>query len=544
MALRDKKKASSAKEAKDLPPSFKNELLEEVKVLKLEMKKLLKEMQNISSQSFTGLEKGEEKLYLQEASFRLKALKETLGGFSLYSKALGLSDYSKKIFEFEADLSIEKYRQEVGQEEKDFLNHQLLIMRENANAWFSTLLNFKGHSFLVKGGRGGGKSYEIAKFLIMKSLQESKTLFLCIRQTHNVISDSSLSVLKRIIFDFKLESFFEITAHTLKCTLTSSHFIFKGTNNPENTLKSLEGIKYVWCDEAQGISHEFFKVLGPTIRKEDALMIFSYNPREEKDPIFQIYEKNPRPNTHIEIVNYKDNIYLPKRLKEERLWDKKNMRGEDYKHIWLGEFLKYSDSLVFKDKFFVEETPRPEDQEESVFFYYGADWGDKDPTAVVRCWVNPLVGEKVGELIVDRLWWSRGAPQQEISKGIWEVLGEDKEAIVRADTNETKLMHYLREEGINVRTAKKGAGSIADGLRLLKSFQRIVIHPECSRMIDEFESYRYKSDPQTGEISSIVEDKNNHSIDALRYALSSFKRGRKNEKIEEGVSSLVKAFLN
>ena len=65
--------------------------------------------------------------------------------------------------------------------------------------------------------------------------------------------------------------------------------------------------------------------------------------------------------------------------------------------------------------------------------------------------------------------------------------------------------------------ANKGPGSVEDGIEFLKNYD-IVVHPRCKHVIDELSSYSWKTDKLTGQVLPILEDKKNHTIDALRYA--------------------------
>ena len=80
-----------------------------------------------------------------------------------------------------------------------------------------------------------------------------------------------------------------------------------------------------------------------------------------------------------------------------------------------------------------------------------------------------------------------------------------------------------RELVASLQSALKGAGSIEDGIEFLRSFD-IIVHPDCKHVADELTLYSYKTDAQTGEILPFLEDKNNHTIDALRYALEELRR--------------------
>jgi phage terminase large subunit len=81
----------------------------------------------------------------------------------------------------------------------------------------------------------------------------------------------------------------------------------------------------------------------------------------------------------------------------------------------------------------------------------------------------------------------------------------------------------MRRRGYKITPALKGAGSLEDGVQFLKSFD-IVVHPRCVKVIEELSTYSYKRDDKTEEVLPVLEDKNNHTIDALRYALEELRR--------------------
>ena len=80
----------------------------------------------------------------------------------------------------------------------------------------------------------------------------------------------------------------------------------------------------------------------------------------------------------------------------------------------------------------------------------------------------------------------------------------------------------MKRKGFKIEAAKKWAGSVEDGLAILKSFDKIIIHPRCVHAADEFYKYSYKVDKNNGDVLPIVVDANNHCIDALRYALDGY----------------------
>ena len=99
----------------------------------------------------------------------------------------------------------------------------------------------------------------------------------------------------------------------------------------------------------------------------------------------------------------------------------------------------------------------------------------------------------------------------------------------------------MRRHGLpKLRAARKGKGSVEDGITFLQGFD-IVIHPSCANTAREFQRYAYKTDKQTGEILPVVEDANNHLIDALRYAVEGLHR--RGKRIAEVVTETGAARL-
>ena len=92
--------------------------------------------------------------------------------------------------------------------------------------------------------------------------------------------------------------------------------------------------------------------------------------------------------------------------------------------------------------------------------------------------------------------------------------------VVWCDSAEPKSITEFRSKGINARAVKKGAGSIEQGINFIKRF-KVIIHPRCVNTLAEFNAYRYKEDRKTGDVLPEVVDKDNHIMDALRYALES-----------------------
>lgn len=93
---------------------------------------------------------------------------------------------------------------------------------------------------------------------------------------------------------------------------------------------------------------------------------------------------------------------------------------------------------------------------------------------------------------------------------------------IKADSARPETISFMARKGFRISAAKKWAGSVLDGIALLKSFTRILIHPRCKHTAEEFRMYSYKVDRANGDILPVPVDAWNHAIDAARYALDGY----------------------
>ena len=104
----------------------------------------------------------------------------------------------------------------------------------------------------------------------------------------------------------------------------------------------------------------------------------------------------------------------------------------------------------------------------------------------------------------------------------WEMLkkkGVTEDDLITADSAENKSIGDYRDYGANIRGAKKGPGSVEYSMKWLSSLIKIVIdRKRCPKTAQEFEEYEFEKD-KDGNVITGYPDKNNHHIDAVRYAL-------------------------
>ncbi|QEO58311.1 PBSX family phage terminase large subunit [Francisella marina] len=371
---------------------------------------------------------------------------------------------------------------------------------------------------VLYGGRGGGKSWEIAQILIIKSFRTNKVI-LCGREFQNSIKDSVHGLIKATIKRLNLDEYFTITDNEIRNNSTGSKFIFKGLKHNVESIKSMANIIALWIEEAETLSAESWRIIKPTIREENSQIYITFNPKDINGIIYQDFiVNNPPPKSYVRKINFDENIHFPDVLEDERAWQEK-ADYELYRHIWLGEPLIISDAQVFKGKFKVDHF----DIDNSfVSPLHGLDFGfSQDPTTAIRLYI------KDNRLYIYEEAYKVGLELDYTAEYIKNHIPDIDQYVVRADNARPESISYLKRHGIPRMTAvEKGKGSVEDGIAFMKSFDEIIIHPKCKKTAEEFSLYSYKVDKRTDDILTTLEDKHNHCIDAIRYALEPLMKKR------------------
>lgn len=374
-----------------------------------------------------------------------------------------------------------------------------------------------GRHTYIYGGRGSGKSHGVAQYCLFRAAQ-APIKVLCTRELQNSIADSVHALLSKKIASMGLQGFFTIYKDRIVGE-NGSVFIFKGIHNNVGEIKSMEDISIAWCEESQTISRESIDVLTPTIRAPGSVIIYTFNPYKDSDPVFMDM-MNAEEDDLVIRMNHGDNPWFPEELRLEMERDRRNDYSK-YLWVWEGECLGISDAQIFRGKYEVAEFDTPPNAE----FHFGVDWGfSNDPVALIRSFI---IGNT---LYIDQCAGEVGCDIVETPALFDRVEGASIYPVY-ADSSRPETISHMRSRGYNVISTKKGA--IEDGIEFLRSFSRIVIHPRCSAVAEEFDLYQYKVDRQTGEILREPMDKYNHFIDALRYSMTTVMWASSNGKVYE-----------
>lgn len=372
---------------------------------------------------------------------------------------------------------------------------------------------FKG----AKGGRGSGKSHFFAELLVEECVFDPTISAVCIREVQKSLKFSAKRLIEKKIHAMGVSHLFKILDTEIRrlpvagMTDTPGVIIFQGLqDHTADSIKSLEDFRIVWVEEAQSISARSMQLMLPTFRAGSQLW-FSWNPDQPDDPVEKLFESLDEKDGTLVHANYLDNPMCP----EETLADAERHRKNDpdtYDHVWLGGFNTKRDAIIFNGKYDIEEF-EPEYDWEPL---HGLDWGfSTDPTAAVRVY---LYGDV---LYIRNEAGGVGVELDETPRMVKNAIKGAENYVIRADSARPESISYCRRKGLYlIEAVDKWPGSVEDGISYIKSLERIVIHPECEAVANEFRLYAYKVNKQTEEVLPTIVDKNNHYIDAIRYALA------------------------
>lgn len=361
------------------------------------------------------------------------------------------------------------------------------------------------------GGRGSGKSHFFAELLVEDCVANPGLRAACVREVQKSLKNSVKLLVEDKIRGMGLAGF-EVLEAEIK-TPGGGVIIFQGMqNHTADSIKSLEGFDRCWAEEAQTLSLRSLEMLRPTFRKAGSEMWFSWNPNKPTDPVDALLRGDMPPADSVVVeANWSDNPWLPDELRAD-LEDDRRRDPDKFAHVWGGAYALNAQARVFRN-WKVEAFDTPAD----AVHRFGADWGFAiDPSVLIRCHVEGRT------LFVDQEAWQVGC---EIDKtpALFEQVDGSRKWLIRADSARPETVSYMQRQGFKIVGALKGPGSLEDGVEFLRSFD-IVVHPRCENVAKELALYSYKIDPHTEEILPLLEDKNNHTIDALRYALEELRR--------------------
>jgi len=198
---------------------------------------------------------------------------------------------------------------------------------------------------VLYGGRGSGKSWGVARALLLQCVQQPLRV-LCAREIQRTIADSVHRLLSDQIAALELDWFFTITDGAIKGN-NGSEFLFTGLRAMDAAkIKSYEGIDVAWVEEAQVVSKKSWDILIPTIRAEGSEIWVTFNPEMDSDDTYKRFVVNPPPDAWVQKLSYADNKWFPEVLDRERL-HQRQVDPVSYENVWEGQCKSVVDGAIY-----------------------------------------------------------------------------------------------------------------------------------------------------------------------------------------------------
>jgi phage terminase large subunit len=171
----------------------------------------------------------------------------------------------------------------------------------------------------------------------------------CIREVQKDLAQSSKLLIesKLVTHGLRERDGFKVFHDRIE-TPKDGMIIFKGMNDyTADSIKSLEGFKRAWWEEAQTARLHSLNMLRPTLRAEGAERWFSWNPRRKTDPVDVMLRGTEKPTGALCIkANWRDNPWFTTELEQERL-DCLRMQPDQYPHVWEGNYVQILDGAYY-----------------------------------------------------------------------------------------------------------------------------------------------------------------------------------------------------
>lgn len=392
---------------------------------------------------------------------------------------------------------------------------------------YRSIRNREYSEYWLEGGRGSIKSTFANEMAIELLENNPKMCAIIIRRYTNTLRDSVYAQTEWTISQFSetyigLQDEYEFKVSPMEVTKlsTGQKIYYRGTDDA-GKIKSIKPPKDMYIGVI--IYEEFDQIQGMnTVRKinqsivrggDNFVQLYVYNTPPSRQHFVNKEKKIPKKNRLVYLTDYRS---APKEWLGQAFIDEaeyiKEVNPKAYENEYLG--LETGDGgNVFENLEFREIT----DKEISTFdwIYKGIDWGwYPDPFAYNNMYYD---SQQRTLYIFDELDCNKKSNIE-----TWEMLkekGVTEEDLITADSAENKSIGDYRGYGSNIRGAVKGPGSVEYSMKWLSSLKKIIIdRARCPNTAREFEEYEFEKD-KDGNVITGYPDKNNHHIDAVRYAL-------------------------
>jgi len=388
---------------------------------------------------------------------------------------------------------------------------------------------------IIHGGRGGGKSWGIARALLLLGMRK-KLNVLCAREVQDSIKKSVHKLLVTQINKLGLAQFYTVFDDKIAGS-NGTEFTFSGIHRNVDNVRSTEDIDIVWVEEAKSVTKNSWDVLIPTIRKPGSEIWISFNPELASDETYKRFVLNPPENAFVVQMSWRDNPWFTKENNDDRLQSKRD-DPDGYLNIWEGYCRHAIEGAIFA-KELRDATLRkrilhvPYDPTMPVHTFWDIGWSD-----LVAIWSAQKIGFEYHVI---------GYMEDSQKTVAWFLSELDKKGYVYGVHH---LPHdgksgHLAANGGSVRKLVKDAGRTTRVLPRLSTTAQInyarTVFPlcyfdetECAVGLERLRRYKFEIDEESGERDRVpLHDINSHGASAFMGFAVSIKHVDKKDKPED-----------
>jgi len=386
------------------------------------------------------------------------------------------------------------------------------MLEKHKNNWDA--LGNQTRFYILTGGRGSGKSFEVARFTSLLSFETNhKILF-----TRQTMTSAHLSIIPEFqekIDLLNLNGAFEINRNEIVNVHSKSTIIFKGlkTSSGDQTaaLKSLQGVTTWILDEAEELTDEtVFDKINLSIRQKGIhnRVILILNPSTKEHWIYKrFFEQSGvregfngvKNNVTYIHTTYQDNV---ENLDESFLNEIQRIKinnPKKYQHVIMGGWLDKAEGVVFTNWKYGEFNPN------KLQTSFGQDYGFSiDPTTLIEV----AIDKSKRKIYIKECFYKTKLTTTDIAL---LNLEHAKKNLIVGDSAEPRLIAELKSKGCNIKPTVKGAGSISAGIALMQDYE-MIIDENSINVAKELNNYVYAD-----KGAKLFRDDFNHAIDSIRY---------------------------
>ena len=370
---------------------------------------------------------------------------------------------------------------------------------------------------VLYGGRGGGKSQNVARALLILGAQRQERI-LCCREFQNSIRDSVHKLLADQIEEMGLQSHYDVQQAVIR-GVNGTEFLFEGLRHNARSLKSMEGITLCWVEEAQFVTKSSWEILIPTIRRQGSEIWMTLNPDMDTDETYKQFIKYPPKDAVVRKINWSDNPWFPETLRSEK--DRLQERDYDaYLNVWEGHCRHSVEGAVYATELrdALENnriTKVPVDRVKPVHTFWDLGWSDL--TAIMFVQFFPFE-TRVIDYHADR--HKKLADYLVVLQKKGYIYGVDwlpHDARAKDIKSGTSVEALMQAAGRNVKIVPNL--SVQDGINAARTvFEKTYFDEDkCAELLESLRHYKYHINPETGQYSKLPEhDMASHGADTMR----------------------------